>query len=149
LKCYPVDGPDMAEDDERVAVRTYVPAWQRERWREAAEDRGMSQSEFVRTMVQAGRRGFERSAEPGVDGSNPVDGDDRDATPGVEAGGTGLEGHVIELVEREGPLEWDGLVEGLIGDFEDRLEEALDELQSSNRLKHSGRAGGYVVDDGR
>jgi hypothetical protein len=140
----------MADEDERVTVRTYVPAWQRERWREEAEVRGMSQSEFVRTMVQAGRRGFDRSGDPAPsDGSNPVEGADRDATPGVEAGGSPLEERVLELVEREGPLEWDGLVDGLVGDFEDRLEDALDELQSANRLKHSGRAGGYVVDDGR
>ena len=138
----------MADEDERVTVRTYVPAWQRERWREEADDRGMSQSEFVRTMVQAGRRGF-GTGEPGSSGSNPVEGDDRDATPRVETGGRPLEERVLELVEREGPLEWDGLVDGLVGDFEDRLEEALDELQSTNRLKHSGRAGGYVIDDGR
>ncbi|MEF8789228.1 MAG: DUF5805 domain-containing protein [Haloarculaceae archaeon] len=138
----------MADEDERVTVRTYVPAWQRERWREEADDRGMSQSEFVRTMVQAGRRGF-GTGEPGSSGSNPVEGDDRDATPGVETGGRPLEERVLELVEREGPLEWDGLVDGLVGDFEDRLEEALDDLQSANRLKHSGRAGGYVIDDGR
>ena len=139
----------MADDDERVAVRTYVPAWQRERWREEAEDRGMSQSEFVRTMVQAGRRGFDLDGSEGAGQSNPLEGGDRDVTPGVEAGGDRLEERVVELVEREGPLEWDGLVDGLVGDFEDRLEGVLDELQSTNRLKHSGRAGGYVVDDGR
>ena len=135
-------------DDERVTVRTYVPAWQRERWREEAEDRGMSQSEFVRTMVQAGRRGFDLG-ETAAEQSNPVKGSDRDVTPGVEAGGVELEDRTLELVEREGPLDWDGLVEGLVGDFEDRLEDALGELQSANRVKHSGRAGGYVVDDGR
>ena len=138
----------MADDDERVTVRTYVPAWQRERWREAAEDRGMSQSEFVRTMVQAGRRGFDLGAEPGVESSNPLEGGDRDVTPGGEAGKGALEDRVYELVEREGPLEWDELVEGLVGDFEDRLESVLDELQSANRLRHSGRTGGYVVEDG-
>jgi hypothetical protein len=139
----------MADEDERVTVRTYVPAWQRDRWREEAEDREMSQSEFVRTMVQAGRRGFDSDGTAGAGGSNPVEGPDRDVTPGVEAGGDPLEGRVLELVEREGPLGWEGLVEGLVGDLEDRLEDALDELQSANRLKHSGRAGGYVVDDGR
>ena len=140
----------MAEETDRVAVRTYVPAYQRGRWREDADAMDMSQSEFVRTMVQAGRRGFDRpggSTPPGE--SNPVEGADRDVTPGVEAGGSPLEERVLELVEREGPLEWDGLVEGLVGDLEDRLEDTLDELQSTNRLKHSGRAGGYVVDDGR
>jgi hypothetical protein len=140
----------MADEDERVTVRTYVPTWQRERWREEAEVRGMSQSEFVRTMVQAGRRGFDRSGDSAPsDGRNPVKGADRDVTPGVEAGGSPLEERVLELVEREGPLEWDGLVDGHVGDYEDRLEETLDDLQSANRLKHSGRAGGYVVDDGR
>jgi hypothetical protein len=138
----------MGDEDERVAVRTYVPAWQRERWRAEAEDRGMSQSEFVRTMVQAGRRGLTLSNDP--PGSNPVEASDRDVTPGVEAGETPLEDRVIELLSREGPLEWDGLVEGLVGDFEDRLEDTLSDLQSANRLRHSGRAGGYtVVEDGR
>jgi len=138
----------MGEDDERVTVRTYVPAWQRERWREAADERGMSQSEFVRTMVQAGRRGFDRPGEPAAAPSNPEEGGERDTTRGLEAGETPFEEHVLELVERNGPVEWDGLVKALVGDVEDRLGEALDELQSANRLKHSGRAGGYVVDDG-
>ena len=140
---------EEGENDERVAVRTYVPAWQRERWREAAEARGMSQSEFVRTMVQAGRRGFELDGDATPAPSNPVEGDDRDVTPGVEADTRPLEERVLELLEREGPLEWDGIVEGLVGDFEERLDEALSGLQSANRLRHSGRAGGYVVDDGR
>jgi hypothetical protein len=140
----------MADEDERVTVRTYVPAWQRDRWREEAEERGMSQSEFVRTMVQAGRRGFDLGAGPtGAGGSNPVEPGDPDPTPGVDTGEEPLERRVLELVEREGPLEWDGLIDGLVGDLEDRLETALDDLQSANRLKHSGRAGGYVVDDGR
>ena len=139
----------MEEEEERVTVRTYVPAWQRERWREAAEERGMSQSEFVRTMVQAGRRGFDIDGGSTTHPSNPAEGGDRDVTPGVETGEVDLEERVVELVEREGPLEWDELVEGLVGDFEDRLEGALGGLQSANRVKHSGRAGGYVVDDGR
>lgn len=136
------------DEDERVTVRTYVPAWQRERWREAAEERGMSQSEFVRTMVQAGRRGF-RLGDSSAGPSNPVEGNDRDVTPGGEARTRGLEDRTLDLVEREGPLDWDELVEGLVGDFEGRLEDVLDELQAANRVKHSGRAGGYVVDDGR
>ncbi|MEF8843813.1 MAG: DUF5805 domain-containing protein [Haloarculaceae archaeon] len=137
------------KEDERVTVRTYVPTWQRERWREAAEDRGMSQSEFVRTMVQAGRRGFDLGGTSSDPASDPVEGNDRDETPGLEVGKTPFEERVLELVEREGPVEWEGLAEELFGDLEDRLGEALDELQSANRLKHSGRAGGYVVDDGR
>ena len=130
------------DPNERVGVRTYVPAYQREVWRDHADELGMSLSEFVRTMVQSGRSGFENTESGSPTPSNPVEGGSRDVTPG----GEGLEEGVLELLRSEGPLDWDGLVEGLAGDFEDRLEEALDELQSDNRVKYSGRDGGYVVD---
>lgn len=55
-------------DDEPVAVTTYVPAYQRDEWRRAAENLDMSLSEFVRSMVQAGKAGFE---ETPLDGSHP------------------------------------------------------------------------------
>jgi hypothetical protein len=151
LKFHPSDAVIMSESsgsaesedpDERVGVRTYVPAYQRELWRDHADELGMSLSEFVRTMVQSGRSGFEISDSGSPTLSKSVEGGSPDATPG----GEGLEEGVVGLLESEGPLDWDGLVEGLAGDFEDRLEEALDELQSSNRVKYSGREGGYVVD---
>ena len=136
-------GSDGADDpNERVGVRTYVPAYQREEWRRHAEELGMSQSEFVRVMVQAGRSGLELGGSGSCGSSNPAEGGSPDVTPG----GEGLEAGVVELLESEGPLDWDQLVEGLAGDFEERLEDALDSLQSSNRVKYSGRAGGYVVD---
>ncbi len=51
----------MPSDDstERAVVRTYVPAYQKAHWQDHADELDMSQSEFVRTMVQAGRSGFE------------------------------------------------------------------------------------------
>jgi hypothetical protein len=129
-------------DDDRAAVRTYVPSSQRERWREEADRMGMSQSEFVRTMVQAGRRGFDLGSG---ESSNPVESGPPDVTPG----GNGLRERVLETLNSQGPLDWDGLVDALAGDFEDRVESTLDELQSANEVKYSGRRGGYVVDDGR
>lgn len=124
-------------DTERTEVSTYIPKYQKETWREHADDLGMSQSEFVRTMVQAGRRGFQVDT---VEPSSP------DATPGVD----GLETRVLAVLKREGTLSWDELVEAVSGDFEDRLEEALDTLQRENDIQYSGRRGGYtVVNDGR
>ncbi|MFC7226786.1 DUF5805 domain-containing protein [Salinirubellus salinus] len=131
------------DPNERVGVRTYVPAYQRDLWRDQADELGMSLSEFVRTMVQSGRSGFERVESGQATPSKPVEGGSPDATPG----GDGLETGVVELLQSEGPLDWDQLVEGLAGDFEERLEDALDSLQSANRVKYSGRAGGYVVDE--
>jgi hypothetical protein len=121
----------MAGDSDRVAVKTYVPRYQKEAWQAQAAAMEMSQSEFVRSMVQAGRRGF----DPG-----PEDPDSADATPG----GDGLEDRVLGVVSSEGPLEWDELVGELVDGFEDELEEVLQRLQAENRIQYSGRRGGYT-----
>lgn len=127
-------------DSETVQVKTRVPAHQRAAWREAADDLGMSQSEFVRTMVQAGRRGFETAGD-GTDASNPEKGGNPDSNPG----GDGLEARVREMLSDEDAVGWDELVDSVLGDFEDRLDRIT---QESDDIRYSGRDGGYVLDDG-
>ncbi|WP_049982133.1 DUF5805 domain-containing protein [Halorubrum sp. BV1] len=122
---------------DRRSVKTYVPAEQKDRWQTHANELDMSQSEFVRTMVQAGRRGFSLS-EP----SSTEETASTDETPGSHD----LETEV-ERVLADGPQSWDELVDALRGDFEDRLEDALDELQDRNRIKYNGRRGGYALVD--
>jgi len=129
--------PDNAET---VQVKTRVPKYQREEWKAAANRLGMSQSEFLRSMVQAGRSGFE-NAESAGHPSNPEEGGSSDATPG----GNALEARVISVLSSDEAVSWDELVEALVGDFEERLEETL---QSTDRVRHSGREGGYVLTDG-
>lgn len=134
------------DETERVGVRTYVPAYQKEEWTRHADELDMSQAEFVRTMVQAGRQGFEFDGMGASESSNPVQRDDGDVTPG----GGGLEGRVLALLEREGHCDWDDLVAGVTDDIEAQLDDVLAELQKSNRVRYDGRAGGYTaVDDGR
>lgn len=135
----------MAESDvERVGVRTYVPEYQREKWDRHAEELGMSRAEFVRTMVQAGRRGFDFDGLEQRDGSNPEQPAEDPSTPGVN----GLEDQLLELLDSEEYLSWDELVDGVTDDIEERLEERLDELQRHNRVQYNGRRGGYtLVDD--
>jgi hypothetical protein len=126
-------------DTERTVVKTYVPQYQKDEWADDAERLNMTQSEFVRTMVQAGRRKFEPS---GVEGGSP------DETPGVD----GLEDRVRGILREEGPADWDELVAALSEDIEDRLDAALGELQQANEVQYSGRDGGYTfleADDGR
>ena len=122
----------MTADSDRVAVKTYVPRYQKEAWQAQAAEMDMSQSEFVRSMVQAGRRGF----DPDPEGSGS-----EDAAPG----GKGLEERVLDVLTSEGPLEWDELISELIDGFEDQLEEALKRLQNQNRVQYTGRHGGYTV----
>lgn len=130
----------MEQDTERRAVRTYVPAYQKEVWREEAEALDMSQSEFVRTMVQAGRRGFDLDSPAAT--QKPSAG----VSSAPDPGGDGLEERVVETL-RGGTQSWDELVEELAGDFESRLDETLDSLQGDNRVRYSGREGGYVLVD--
>jgi len=118
-----------------VAVKTYVPPYQKDRWREHADRLGMSQSEFVRTMVQAGRRDFEvpdpsEQEEAGEDGSS------------------GLEPRVKDALDGEDGCSWEELLAEVTEDIEDRLEETLSDLQERNAVQYSGRAGGYrLVED--
>lgn len=123
----------MAESPEttRKSVKTYVPEYQKDEWKSHAEELGMSQSEFVRTMVQAGRKGFDSPIEePRSGGPNPR--------------GNGLETRVLELLSSD-TYSWDELLKAISDNIEDRLEETLEELQAENRIRYSGRHGGYTT----
>jgi hypothetical protein len=120
---------------EQTSVVTYVPDQQKQEWKQHADELGMSQAEFVRTMVQAGRREFSLPStdreEPASHRSNPT--------------GEDLETRVLDALESEDALSWDQLVERLATDFEDRLESCLESLQAQNQVQHSGRHGGYTL----
>jgi hypothetical protein len=137
----------MSSDSERATVRTYIPAYQKKQWQAHAEKLDMSQSEFVRTMVQAGRSGFEptpsRTAEPDAPESDSEEPRSPDATPR----GDGLKDRVQEILADGDYYEWDDLLAELTDDIEERLEETLQELQSNNEVQYSGRHGGYVRDE--
>jgi len=138
----------MSQDGtERTSVRTYVPEYQKSQWQEHADELGMSQSEFVRTMVQAGRKGFEpelsaelqeRPQSVTLEEPHPSD-----ATPGVDA----LKDRVVEVLEDGRHYDWDELLAALTDDIEQRLDETLQDLQSAGRVRYSGRHGGYVLDE--
>lgn len=116
---------------DRSVVKTYVPPTQKTQWQAHAEELDMSQSEFVRTMVQAGRRGFEG-----------LETESSDADPG----GRDLEAAVLGALA-EGPKSFDELLATITDDIEAELDSTLQELQSAGRVRYSGRAGGYVAND--
>lgn len=126
----------MVSDDsmERTAVKTYVPKYQKEKWKEDADRLDMSQSEFVRAMVQAGRRGFDLGPSEQV-------------SPDPNPRGNGLEDQVLASLEKEVHT-WDELLSTISETLEEQLDETLQELQQQNRIQYSGRHGGYrLIDD--
>ena len=100
----------MAADGEtnRTSVVTYVSPEQKTEWKTHAEDLGMSQAEFIRTMVQAGRRDFTLESntlvEPASDTTDPR--------------GEDLERRVLDALESN-TCSWDELAETLADDVAD------------------------------
>jgi hypothetical protein len=133
----------------QAVVKTYLPEAEKAAWVEHAEELDMSQSEFVRTMVQAGRRDFDVDPYPELDTESERSEGETDARDG-ESGGEGsesdFEARVYEFVESE-PRSWEELREAMTEDLEERLEAALESLQAENRVMYSGRAGGYEAID--
>jgi hypothetical protein len=132
----------MPEETDRTAVRTYVPAYQKDEWAKAAEAMDMSRSEFVRTMVQAGRQEFEVPGRSDGGSQDRAEPDEGDITPGVEP----LKTRILDALE-DGPLSWEAIIAEVTEDVERRAEDCLQELQAADRLRYSGREGGYVLTD--
>lgn len=130
----------MSEQQDRATVRTYVPEHQYETWREAAESMDMSLSEFVRSMVQAGRRGFELDGQSEEDFSSLEEPHSRASNPR----GHGLKDRILSTLDSEGVADWSELVDELSGDFEARLEDAISELEDEGSIRYAPREGGYV-----
>ena len=119
--------------DDRSTVKTYVPQEQKERWVEHAEELDMSQSEFVRTMIQAGRRDFDI---PNLKTNH-------DPKPSPKTNGTDLRDRILTELSQGDPVAWDDLVDGIVEGIEDEIEHTLEELQEQNEVMYSGRYGGY------
>lgn len=132
---------DGEVDTSRTVVQTYVPAYQRDVWDDHADRLEMSRSEFVKTMVQAGRQqvGDDPELVPNSDGST-----ENESTEGTQS----LGDEVTTLLEEADALSWDDLLASLTDDIESRLDETLQELQDSNQIRYSGRADGYELVEG-
>jgi hypothetical protein len=103
----------------------------------------MSRSEYLKTMVQAGRRGLldERSdSEDTRDPSGNHPGSSGDEMPDVES-------EILNALSTTEYLSWDDLVAAATEDIEERLEQTLQELQAADRVRYSGPNGGYTIDE--
>ncbi|MFB6251260.1 MAG: DUF5805 domain-containing protein [Halobellus sp.] len=130
---------------ERKTVMTYIPAYQKERWKEHADQLGMSQSEFLRTMVQAGRRNFEIPDLPSAEGEQTTRSDNSQNSEKSAQQGEEFRERVRATLSASEYRSWDELLAALTDDIEDRLDTTLQDLQASNEVQYSGRHGGYTL----
>lgn len=139
-------------DTERSVVKTYVPAYQKALWQRQAESLEMSQSEFVRTMVQAGRRGFDdfvddqTSSRESTEETKSRTG--REESKKDDTDTDRIDEHVVNELSPGEHQSWGELRDALAEELVDEpLEDALQRLQRDNRVQYSGRHGGYTVVD--
>jgi hypothetical protein len=120
------DGEDV--DTETKRVTTYLPQYQADLWDDHADDLGMSRAEFVRTMVQTGRRGFLTGPEADETAA-PGEGDagDRDLPTIVRA-------RVLAALRAVDAVRRDELQEILTEDVTQALDAVLDDLQTENAV---------------
>ncbi|MFB6253718.1 MAG: DUF5805 domain-containing protein [Halobacteriaceae archaeon] len=128
----------MVSDSDRVVVKTYVPPHQKDTWKEHADELDMSQSEFIRSMVQAGRRDF------GSIDETRGETDSQTVTVRVEEVKTRLQ----DVLSTDEYTSWDELVgEALPESVETHVETALKELVAENIVSYSPRQGGYQLQE--
>jgi hypothetical protein len=129
---------DSEKDTSRTVVKTYLPAYQRDAWDDHADDLDMSRSEFVKAMVQAGRRDFDPDSHR-PDAPDP----ENSGTAGAVAS---IEEAVLDSLSTDEYLSWEELLGAVSDDIETRLEETLQELQADDTVRYSGRHGGYTLE---
>ena len=144
-------------DTERVAITARVPAYQKEEWVKEADKLDMSQSEYLRTLVQAGRHdlGIAEDIGPVIHAEHSIGSDQEEqindsqhqdtSTEQFNLRSDGLKAHLLEEIEREEILSFDDLVRTIAGDIEEQVDDALADLQSSDRVRYNGREGGYTM----
>ncbi|MFB6131960.1 MAG: DUF5805 domain-containing protein [Halanaeroarchaeum sp.] len=135
------------EETDRAVVTTYLPQRQKEIWQDHADALDMSQSEFVKTMVQAGRRWFDTdksgtSAAP-TSGPDPQ-GSGTENRGSNESGPNDFESVVLDALDEHAKLSWEELLNIVTEDVEAELADAINRLQERNEISHNPRQGGYV-----
>ncbi|WP_182013674.1 DUF5805 domain-containing protein [Haloquadratum walsbyi] len=111
---------ETESNTDRTSVMTYVSPAQKQEWVTHAETLNMSQSEFVRTMVQAGRRDFTVPDRSSIATETASQNTDSTNT-------------------------WDELLAIVSENIEERLDKTLAELQEASVITYSGRHGGYTL----
>ena len=124
-------------DTERTVVTTYVPSYQKSQWETHADGLDMSLSEFVRSMVQAGRRGFDPESNghmvgenTGIQTSDVEETGSTDATPRVDTRKL-----VIQTLEEDGPLTGEEIVDGVLDEWRSDIAETLETLQNQGVIQ--------------
>lgn len=135
----------------KVEVKSYLPPYQKEEWTEHRQELGIdSQSEFVRMMVEAGRRALDpQFVREQVDDTPADAADTADDLPDDPA--ERLEEWVMLTLNDGEYHSWPELVTKYGYGEENisaELDDVLKQLQTAGRVEYNPRDGGYALVDG-
>lgn len=117
----------QSENETTEQVKTYLPTAQKTEWENHAAELDMSMSEFIRCMVQSGRKPF------------TVENDqNQDVTPGVD----GYKTIILDILSTE-PHTWEELEDEILGELSSTLEKELQELIEAGQVTLQPRTGEY------
>lgn len=125
----------MAANQKRVVVKTSVSPAMKAEWQAHADDLDMTQTAFVKAMVQAGRHKIDPTR--GVTARSV----ENDETPGVEH----YKSVILDVLADDDYTSWDNLVGEVTADVETKVEAAIEALQQANQIRYSGRHSGYIL----
>jgi hypothetical protein len=134
-------------DTSRASVVVYTPAYQRDEWDKEAEELGMSRSEYLRMIIQAGRKHFnhnkgqERLTSMGKP-ETPIP--DSEHPSNTFSDDISLKTQILESISTEEYLTWNEIVDIVVDDIERYIDKTLDELRESNQIKYDGQKGGFT-----
>ncbi len=117
----------MSSDSEKVNIGFEVPKRERAQWQDHADELNMSYSEYYRSMIRAGQREFGLA----------------DETPTDDTQNDDLEARIRDQLSPDQPVQFDDLVDAIVGDLEDEIEDVLMNLDEAT---YRPRSGGYVLE---
>lgn len=130
-------------------VGTYPTEQQRERWEEQAEEAGMSMSEFVQSMTEAGMKKFEIAVKPDETNGqlrqqrnelkDELD-EKRDRIRTLEDRlHTGERKRIRQFIQKNPGVEYGDIVQHIINTVPSRVTAHLDEMESEGIYTEDGR----------
>ncbi|WP_252698861.1 DUF5805 domain-containing protein [Natronosalvus vescus] len=113
-----------------------VPEHQLAIYDDEAEEMGFSsRAEYIRSMINAGRREF---------GLNP-----QGETPEDASLRGSLDERILAILEEAEGLAQDEVVDAVTADVEDQVTEVLNDLNDEGRIDYDVRRSGFVVAEGQ
>ncbi|MBB6645220.1 DUF5805 domain-containing protein [Halobellus ruber] len=134
-------------DTSRATITVYAPVYQRDKWDEEAEELGLSRSEYLKMMIQAGRKHFDpdngQKKLTSIGGAEtPIPDSDHPSNKFSED--ICLESQILEAISRGDYLTWNEIVDTVVDDIERYIDKELDDLRDSNQIRYDGQRGGFT-----